>query len=456
MTKLPKKKIWLISILSFVGVLIVALIVAAFAIPVTYKITANIEKVNTTAELVNNQKYTTLTKDYTADDDSFKVISFTDLHLDTYAKQGAALSLNLMIENIVKEQPDLVVFVGDIITSAFNANRAKQFADIMDQLGVYWTLCLGNHEHDNDFSITRETMIKMFVKHERCIIDASTKYTSDGTKVWGNGNHVINILDKDDKICQSIYMLDGGQDISKENANTYKAQITVNQNKINDTTFEVGNSKGELEKEFEYEYDFIKESQIAWYKETADDIKELAGGTDYVNSTLFCHIPVYEFNDAWVATNGNSEELYMHASYHNNTYAYTVTGAIDLSAIGGSNQLLYGERREFINSPGFSAEVNGETLFELCKTHGTKAIFAGHDHVNDFICKYDGIVLGYVKAGGYTQYNTYSKKKVDGTHIEDHLTFGYTNFEFKQDGNLIIKSVENKTTDDIVNTLKKK
>ncbi len=422
-----KKKKTVAIVASVLACVLLGCVIAVIVVPVTYDVDESllVKNVDYGVRLVADQKYTTLTKAYKDENDTFKIVAFTDLHLDKYKKDGGNYSFNLMLRGILNEKPDLIVFTGDIVTGAFNGRRAKQLAKTLEEVGVYWTLCLGNHEHDNAFSITRAKMLKIFASYEHCLVDVSEKYTADGTKVWGVGNHVINILNQDGRISQSLYLLDGGQEMTAEDIEKYADGVSP-------AAAKAEYAKGE--EAYRYEYDYVKESQIQWYRETVAAINTLNGSA--VLSTVFDHIPVIEVEDAWRTITG--EGYRVKDAYHEKTYDYSQeTG----------NRLLYGERRETVCHSGYNSG-----LFDACLENGTQAMFFGHDHVNDCIMEYKGVILGYIKAGGYSTYNSLSKKykkTVDGVEttvsLEDRLTYGYTVLSYAKDGSFTFESKENDT-----------
>ena len=99
-------------------------------------------------------------------------------------------------------------------------------------------------------------------------------------------------------------------------------------------------------------YDYFKKDQIAWYESLTDYSKD---GTDYVNSLMFYHIPLPEINDAYE-----------------------------------KGEVKYGEKREDCCPPD-----HDEGFFNSIKTHGTSAMFFGHDHVNNFEALYEGVTFCY-------------------------------------------------------------
>lgn len=376
------RKICLISILGTLAITAGALITF---LPVTYQIDRSLVLKNTAYDVLKAYgEYTSLAK--TDDvgnylDDDFKIVAFTDMHLDTHKAKGN-VTIEMLIRNISSQKPDLVVLVGDNVTSAINARRAKQFGKLMEEMGVYWTLVLGNHEGDNAASISRQKIIDIFASYPHCLVEKDIKTTKSGETVWGVGNHVINLLDSKGEIRQSLYFIDSGADMTQEDIEKYKEEIESTNNKKDD---------------------YIKDSQIQWYKETVSHINEIARKT--VKSVIFNHIPLVEFNTAYEKAMAGDAEA----------------------------ELLYGTKLETVCASGHN---NG--FFDVIHDLGsTQAFISGHDHVNDFAVKYKGIILAYNQNSGYSSYNVVTKKK------SDTLIQGYTVYTIDKDGGLTMQPYRN-------------
>lgn len=113
-------------------------------------------------------------------------------------------------------------------------------------------------------------------------------------------------------------------------------------------------------------YDWIKQDQIDWYRKCSAHFKAQNGNTP-IPALAFFHIPLPEYNQA-----AQSEKA-----------------------------LLIGVRKEtacgpLVNSGLFTAMLESGDVF------GT---FVGHDHVNDYLTMWKGILLGYGRyTGGKTVY----------------------------------------------------
>ena len=375
-----KKKPLIIIISSATAVLIAVASLVTF-LPVSYRYDEGLIKKNESyaVKVLKEEKYTTLSNGR----DDFKILGFTDTHLDTYRRKST-VSLEMVIRNVVNEKPDLVVFDGDIITSSFNRRRANQFADVMTKLGVYWTAVLGNHEGDNNRSVSRQEMIEIYAKSPYCLVETPQKTTKDGVIVEGYGNHVINIVDSKNTITQSLYLIDGGAYMSDEDLKKYKDEILD------------AHHNG---------YDYIKQSQIDWYSETVKDIETIAGSP--VKSMMFTHIPLPEFEEAYnLIGEGKAEE---------------------------DDSILFGDKREVICHPGH----NSGMFSKIKELDSTKCVVSGHDHINNFVLSYQGVRLGYCQSSGYSSYNVVTKG------LEKELLKGYSIFNVDSHGEVEWRNYRN-------------
>jgi len=195
---------------------------------------------------------------------AFKVLMFTDQHLDGNNKTSYK-TVERMVDAIQNEQPDLVLVGGDNVTSGLNKKRANQYAQIFEQLGVYWGGVLGNHEGDNPYSVSRTEMVDIFASYDHCVMRKGV------AGIDGDCNYVIRLLGPDGKQMQTIFCLDTFDEIGDEILNSK----TIFSNKS--------------------PYDGAHENQIEWYRQTAAELKELDG--DY-RSILLQHIPLPAFDKA--------------------------------------------------------------------------------------------------------------------------------------------------------------
>ena len=190
----------------------------------------------------------------------FKVLMFTDMHLDGKNKTSN-LTVDWLVKNIQNEKPDLVLLGGDNVTSGLNRSRAKQLGKIFEKLGVYWAGVLGNHEGDNKWSIKRSEMVDIFASFDHCLMRRGPE------TVTGDCNYVLYIENPDGTLQQTFYFLDSFDELNDAEKEKYGWQE--------------GTSP----------YNGPQEDQVAWYSAKVKETEEKYGAHD---SVMLIHIPLYE------------------------------------------------------------------------------------------------------------------------------------------------------------------
>ena len=370
--------------------------------------------------------------------DDLKVLVFTDLHLD-HNQDCCNYTFTMIAKNIKNVKPDLVVLCGDNITSIEQKPRARQFAKMMEDMDVYWSFVLGNHEgkeYPVKDMMSRPEHVKFFTQYSHCLIEPSIKHTDDGTEVWGNGNHAINILNSKKEVAQTFFFLDSGDKMSDEDWKTnYATEVQA--------FIDMGRAD---EDEVEF-YDYIKDSQLKWYKETMAKYPSS-------NATIFSHVPLKDMEDAYLEyyyryNHQSSEPIWEddQGPYKNEViWPYTeVTGAVkDCNVkirIGHRAEgMCYGPhdiRDNPIYEPGPETSLTNHTaVFKTMVESGGKhpAFFCGHDHQNNFVIDEKvgdkTVTMGYIQPAGYSSNNFYTKGMLTEDPLSEpdkyHLIQGYS------------------------------
>jgi hypothetical protein len=110
-------------------------------------------------------------------------------------------------------------------------------------------------------------------------------------------------------------------------------------------------------------YDWIRWDQICWYREASEAYRRLNQGR-YLPSYAFFHIPLPEFGLFY------------------------------------ARKTRVGIKQEEV----CCSAINSGLFAVMLEHHDLKAVFCGHDHVNDFITSFDGLWLGYVRGVSYSAY----------------------------------------------------
>lgn len=252
----------------------------------------------------------------------FKIVQFTDLHwveADTRKVYNDSTA-HLMRKIISDEIPDLVVLTGDIAVSDGADKSWETLVRIFKDTNTPFVVTYGNHDTETQF--TKQQQLDMVMKEPLNLTRKSVGF------VAGVGNcHIPVQAENEDQTKWILYFLDS-------------------------------HSYTDDHKNLGY-YDWIKGSQIEWYRKESDKYKLQNKRT--LPALAFFHIPLPEYKivKKMPETTGNKLENICSPK---------------------------------INSGLFSAFIEqGDVL----------GVFTGHDHNNDFVGTTSNIILGYGRKTGY-------------------------------------------------------
>ncbi|WP_430185162.1 metallophosphoesterase family protein [Paenibacillus lautus] len=200
------------------------------------------------------------------EDGTFVIVQFSDVEfidaedLDPETPLLDSMTKATMERIIAIEQPDLVVFAGDLTASARSKDPLQSFRSavaVAEENRVAWAAVFGNH--DSEGSLPRKRMHEEQLLHEYCVAQP------DPPGVSGAGNYVLTINDRAEKPAVSLFFLDSG-DYSPIEA--------------------VGG------------YDWIRRDQIEWYVSESRQLAERNGGAP-LPALAFFHIPLPEYDEVW-------------------------------------------------------------------------------------------------------------------------------------------------------------
>lgn len=352
------------------GVVIVAVSIAVIATVVNFLVYKSLLKRGSEYNKVEIENQLVPQKDendywYFTTDGDLKVMHITDVHIGggwmSYGKDLKAI--NAVATMVTKEKPDLVVATGDIAYPVFfqagtfnNYTGAKVFANLMETLGVYWTVTFGNHDAEAYSYFKRDKVAGFYT-------DENYKYClfQEGPEdVDGNCNHVIEVKNSKGIITQALVMID---------SLSY----------VDDTI--LTSIKGT--------YDNIHDNQVEWYeaeiKRMDAENKAIDKKADTVKTQAFFHIPLVEMGDAW-------KEL-QESDFKDTENVKYIDGII-----GEGGRRVYS---------GFGEDELFEKMLEL---GSTQAVHNGHDHYNNTTVEYKGITFSYGYSIDYLAYIGVSKE----------------------------------------------
>lgn len=257
-------------------------------------------------------------------DGTFKIVQFTDVHWKNGEPEDQRTK-RLMEQIIADEQPDLIVFTGDVIESLCCKDPIQSFLDavaVAEECSIPWATVFGNH--DCEGNVTKEQLMKVQLEYSGALFEAGP------SDVDGVGNYIVQVSDSNGDTAAALYFLDSG---------AYSELPSV---------------PG---------YDWIRESQVEWYRSQSQELQQLHEGVP-VPSLAFFHIPLPEYRQVW------------------------------------NQNTCYGHRYEKVQAP----RLNSGLFAAMVESGGMMGTFCGHDHINDYVGELNGIQLCYGRATGYKTY----------------------------------------------------
>ncbi|MBQ6936256.1 MAG: metallophosphoesterase [Clostridia bacterium] len=366
---------------GFITAVSIIILLAVLIAGLNFMSLKNLLKTGSTYEKIEYENQLIPEKDengywYFTTDSDFKVMHLTDIHIGGgFLSKGVdRQALNAVALMVSREKPDLVIVTGDIAfpvpytAGTFNNySGIKAFGNLMENLGVYWDVTLGNHDSEAYSYFDREAVAAIYGsgEFEHCLFQPGPE------DVDGYGNHIIKVKNSEGIITQAMILID--------------SQAYIEDNIIESI-------KGT--------YDNIHENQVEWYEaeikrlndENSKTIKAIQGDVNgglfkdfgTVKTQAFFHIPLVEMDDAW-------------NEFKENDYQNTE----DFEYIEG----LIGETGRQVCC-GFGEDALFEKMLEL---KSTKAIHNGHDHVNSTTFRYKGITFSYGYSVDYFAYSDIDK-----------------------------------------------
>lgn len=315
----------------------------------------SVEYVNQLTPEVDENGYVTFVTD-----DDFRVMEINDIHIGggAWSLKKDKKSVYEVMTMIQKEKPDLVILNGDNVFAVpgpvFNGGgtlnnkmAAKQINRMFERLGVYYSTTFGNHDTEAFDYYSREAIGKLYNKADHCLF-------ASNFSGYGVSNQCILLKNTSGKITKAFMLIDSNDYID----NSIMSSIN-------------------------WMYDTINDSQVEWAKGVIEDLSTKQG--ELVKSFYFFHIPTGEFETAYKELKDNDFKDTADAKY--------ITGVWDElvdEELGG--RVWYGGCHSDL------APNDNDQLFEVLGPDGIgsmEAIFVGHDHVNNGVVEYKGVVLAY-------------------------------------------------------------
>ena len=291
------------------------------------------------------------------DDGTFKILQIND---SQDVGEGVNKRTIEFIEAALdKEQPDLVVFVGDQLADSYPFGTKEDMTlaiqNIIEPLkerNIPFLVTLGNHDHDHLDTISKAEQFAVYSSYDNCL---------NGTDGWDEFTVNAPVYSSDgESIAMSVFMM-----------NTHNKAETGG-------------------------YSGVVEGQNEWYKNVSAELKAANGGEN-VPSMLFQHIPPKEIYN-----------LFRECEWHEDGAIFSRR---DNKWYKLDENKAQGNLGEAPCSEDFD-NITGQYESWL-ETGNIMGAFFGHDHVNDYVgTTDDGIVMGYNGGTGFSVYGNGGDRSV--------------------------------------------
>ena len=187
-------------------------------------------------------------------DGKFRIAQFTDTHLDPN-EADCQKTLDLIKDIIAMENPDFVIFTGDIVTTGPSDLAWGKLIEVLEETGKPYGVVTGNHETE---VTTRDTIFNYLVNSPLFLGKKGIRLEKK------MGNYVLPVLASDgsDNTKALLYCLDSG---------------------------EFGGDQEQLG-----QYEWFDWDQICWYRDQSKQFTMKNGGKP-LPALAFYHIPNPEF-----------------------------------------------------------------------------------------------------------------------------------------------------------------
>ena len=184
----------------------------------------------------------------------FKIAQFTDTHLGYNNRESYDKTIDMVVSIVKTEKPDLVVFTGDIVTSAPMKEGIDNLIAPLDELGIPTLYLLGNHDREDELPYW--DIAKYVTAHSSVI---NTMYSG------GLDDVAVRIMSSDgSKVAAVVYGMD---------SNDYTP--------VPD----------------HWDYGWLSHTQVDWYRNKSQEFTK-ANGNIPVPSYTYLHIPILEYAEA--------------------------------------------------------------------------------------------------------------------------------------------------------------
>lgn len=245
---------------------------------------------------------------------------------------------------IEKTHPDLITVTGDLSYGGQLASYEK-YLGYFRQFGIRWTTVFGNHDNQAGPEPVAK-VVDMYQKDPLFIYES-------GDPALGNGNFVI-LIEEEGRPVEGLVLMDTHDRMPYTDGD--------------------GNEREEWAK--------LLPPQIDWYRAEIAALQKMG----CKETVLFTHIPIYHYREAYAAA--HRADVDPRSVQPQNSTGPDFWNPGYESSVG----VLY---------EGISSYPEDEGMFDAIRELGsTRCVICGHDHVNNFMIRYQDVNFIYAMKTG--------------------------------------------------------
>ncbi len=315
------------------------------------------------------------------DNDSFKVMNFADVQLRssqvTNPDEDSAFTMASMDRLVSSVKPDMITLTGDQCYGekvAFDAVATK-----VESFGRPWAPILGNHDCQQD-EMTIDQQSEGYRSFSLCLFeDGPALNTVVENNAVSKGHYVINLVrvsGDDFQVVRSLIFMNSGS------CQKYRWLKYIGRRKYGTNS-----------------YQSLNDNQKYWYRQMVLSAQKYGNG-DVVPSGVYLHMPPFVYVTAMGAAFNVSSNVYNIKSWLKETQKISYSESFNPENWKDGYKDSYGVAYEAMSGAPYE-----EGFFKVVKELGsTDFIICGHEHINNFNIRYQGVNLIYALKTGKCAY----------------------------------------------------
>jgi len=316
----------------------------------------------------------------------FVILNLTDIQIPLVnlyeANDEVILFKNTFTTLVSTYKPDLITITGDFGDYDSLKDSLIYLADYIDSFKIPWAPVFGNHDNEGSTVTDKAEYLE---NCEHCLFKTgptnlgNAQGTFSLTPIPLLGNYIVNVV-KGDKLINSLIFMNTGN-------------LTV------DLSFEKASDLTSLN------YGKLTSKQIEWYEWA---VKSAQDYNSSVKSSLFIHIPIFEYGKAICAAIYGTHSIYNKSELTSYSYNIPLKSSSDEQYWNDGYKDSFGV---IYDSTIATSYYEDNVFASIKKMNSTNLVVCGHDHKNNTVINHQGVQLVY---GTKTGKGCYWSSQVSG------------------------------------------